>query len=92
MSNPETRIEQAFARWCSRNGHRCVKLIAAGQSGFPDRTVFTSDGRIVFLEFKQPDGRLSKQQVQWAAFLGRHWPMFVVTSVEEAKEAITGQG
>lgn len=61
----ESAIENAFVRWCRQQGHVCLKLTAESVRGFPDRTVFTADGRIVFIEFKQPGGRPSIHQKQW---------------------------
>lgn len=63
--NPETRIEQAFVRWCHQRGIPCLKLKAEGIRGFPDRTVFLKK-RIVFIEFKTPNGVLSEHQKRMA--------------------------
>jgi len=52
----EKTIEQAFVRWCKREGIVQKKLADLGGSGFPDRTVFLGGGRIVCIEFKRPRG------------------------------------
>jgi hypothetical protein len=59
--NPETRIEQAFYRWCCERGIPCLKVKAEGVRGFPDRMVLLNK-RIVFIEFKTPNGILSEHQ------------------------------
>lgn len=61
----ESKIEDAFCQWCTDNGHEALKLRPPTGRGFPDRTVLTGDGRVVFLEFKAPGGRPSIHQMRW---------------------------
>ncbi len=60
----EAAIENRFVRWCQKQNIPCLKLAIVNGRGWPDRTVLLPDGRIVFLEFKRPDGdgKVSAQQ------------------------------
>lgn len=61
--NPESRIEQAFCRWCASKSIPCLKVQAIGVRGFPDRLILLQ-GKVVFIEFKTPTGVLSEHQIR----------------------------
>lgn len=85
MKRLESSIESAFVRWCKVRRILCLKLVPFGFSGFPDRTVITLDGRIVFIEFKRSGGKLSPGQVKWQRVLTEYRQRVVVAySVEDA--------
>ena len=68
--NPESSIEARFRRWVqARYGGLCMKL--AGPRGWPDRVTILPNGRVVFMEFKTPDGRASVHQELWIERLRR---------------------
>ena len=85
----EKSIEQAFVKWAESEGYFALKLSIQGRRGFPDRTVFLRDGRVLFLEFKRPGGKPSLHQLDWIQRLKAygHRPL-IVYSVEEAKQAV----
>jgi hypothetical protein len=86
---PEASLERSVVAWCSRHGHRCLKL--RGSRGWPDRTVFLSGGGIVFLELKSRRGRLSAHQQREIAWLRREgYHVAVCRTLDEVKKAIEG--
>ena len=55
----------------------------------PDLQVFLPDGRSVFMEVKDEDGRVSPEQKEWFGYLGDAGiPGYVVRSLVEAKNII----
>lgn len=44
---------------------RLLKWVSPGESGVPDRILILPKGRVMFLEFKKPGGRLSPRQQLW---------------------------
>lgn len=60
----EDDIESAFCRYAVSHGCLCEKLILKAGRGWPDRTLITPNGHIVFIEFKKPTGGLSRQQIE----------------------------
>lgn len=86
--NPESRIEQSFARWCSQRNIPCLKVQAIGVRGFPDRLVLLQ-GMVVFIEFKTPTGVLSEHQIRCHARLkSLGLEIHVCRSKQEAIDAI----
>ena len=61
--------ERQFARHCESIGVSCLKLRIDGRDGFPDRTLLLPNGRIGFVEFKQPGKQLRPQQRLWKGLL-----------------------
>lgn len=89
---PETRTEQKFVDWCKENRIRQRKLQDQGEVGFPDRSVFLGTGRVVYIEFKAPDGDTSvKQDLAIEELLGLGCKVLVTDSAEEAIEWIMSQ-
>jgi len=60
----ERDIERKVVKWCRGVGLICVKLTPTGQTGWPDRAIILSGGRILWIEFKRPGGVISPKQ-QW---------------------------
>lgn len=86
MAGPENRIESAFVTWCrEKHGIDCRKLKDAGKNFFPDRSIILPGGRIICIEFKSPDGHLSKGQERCIEELrGLGVPVLVTCDKEEA--------
>ena len=59
----ESDIERLLVDGVERIGGACIKL---GQDGWPDRLVVLSDGRVVWVELKRPDGQVDPLQ-KWRA-------------------------
>ena len=56
-------IEKPFVSFSKKHKCKAYKLVFFVGRGFPDRTVLCPGGRILFIEFKTPTGRLSAHQV-----------------------------
>jgi hypothetical protein len=83
----EKTDEAAFRKWCKLRGWMCLKLKLVAGRGFPDRTILMSGGRVVFIEFKTPNGEISPHQHWWIGVLEKlGFPITVVASDEEAKQ------
>lgn len=87
MAGPEAQIERHFAAYADKRGCKCLKLL--GPPGWPDRTLLLPGGQVVFMEFKRPDGKLSRRQNFWlGALRGMGFRAVVVRSLEEAREIL----
>ncbi len=61
-----------------------LKLILFAGVGFPDRTILCN-GKIFFIEFKQPGKTLDPPQVKWKKLLTRlGFKVYVCTSSKQA--------
>jgi hypothetical protein len=60
----EKDLDQYLVKQCRKHGIYCRKMVAVGQTGFPDR-MLAYCGFIVFLELKRPKGvwKLSAKQI-----------------------------
>lgn len=69
----------------------CYKFISPGNSGVPDRIIFLPKGRIIFVELKTKNGRLSKlQKVQIKRLKNLGQDVRVLYGLEEVKEFLNG--
>lgn len=59
----ESAIEGTICRWAEMEGWTARKLKYIGRRAAADR-LFYGHGRLVLIEFKDPDGELSALQVQ----------------------------
>lgn len=81
----EKNLELYLTRKARERGWKCYKLIAKGHRGFPDRTVLTNCGRIIFVELKMPGGKVTDLQ---ARFIRRLRDMGFEAHVARTKEDI----
>ncbi len=80
----EAAIEDYLTAYASKRGCLCLKLALVGQRGWPDRTLITPFGRVMCVEVKTPEGKLTKQQRRWIDRLKvRGVPVHVVRSNED---------
>ena len=64
----------------------CKVYDASGAGrGFPDTVVSTPDGRVLLVEIKMPNGKLTKAQVDFH----RDFPVEIVRTVQQAVELVT---
>ena len=83
MSGPEARLEAACCRRAKSRGLWALKLWPL-VTGLPDRLFLIPGGRVWLVEFKAPDGRVSKRQAVVHAHLrALGFPVSVVRSREE---------
>jgi hypothetical protein len=59
----DKQLDQYLVKQCRKHDIYCRKLVAVGQTGFPDRFL-AADGQVVLMELKRPDGqgKLSAKQ------------------------------
>ena len=67
----ESPIEARLSREVKHAGGLCLKWVSPGCTGVMDRIVLLPGGRVIFVELKQPGGRLSERQKWMADALAR---------------------
>ena len=67
----ESQIEARLSREVKHAGGLCLKWVSPGCTGVMDRIVLLPGGRVIFVELKQPGGRLSERQKWMADALAR---------------------
>ena len=65
----EADLEARLVRGAKAVGGVAYKFVSPGSVGVPDRLVVLPGGKIVFVELKAEDGRLSRMQVYQIAQL-----------------------
>lgn len=90
MAEKEGTIEHRIKKYVEGLGGRCEKLVLASEMGFPDRTIFLRDGRILFIEIKRPEkAKTYYMQLVWQQRLqNRGFVCEFVTSVEDVARLI----
>lgn len=58
----EKDIERRLVLEIRKMGGLCLKFTSPGLAGVPDRIVILPGGRVIFVEMKAQNGRLSQQQ------------------------------
>lgn len=58
----EKTLEEGMRKKIVELGGLCYKFTSPGNSGVPDRIVILPGGKIIFVELKKEDGRLSALQ------------------------------
>lgn len=82
----ESDIEQKFVDWATGKELMPVKLNLIGRRGMPDRMILGHHGEMLFIEFKRPNGVVTKLQKHTQQILeGRGFKVFIVDSFEQAK-------
>lgn len=67
----ESQIEARLSREVKHAGGLCLKWVSPGCTGVMDRIILLPGGRVIFVELKQPGGRLSERQKWMADALAR---------------------
>lgn len=79
----ERDVERRLGMLAARRGGWSVKWVAPGVMGVPDRLVFLPDGRLFFVEVKQPGGVTHGAQPLIHQRLTRlGWPVHVVDDAD----------
>ncbi len=88
MARLESSIERAVVKYAKSKGVLVRKLNGEGERGWPDR-MFLYQGKVLFLEFKQPGKKPTPLQEAKIAELCRHgfWADWA-DSVEEGRRLI----
>lgn len=61
----ELDIESEFVKYAKSLGCKPIKLIVLNMRGWPDRSVFCPNGKVIFIEFKKKNKYLSPTQKPW---------------------------
>ena len=79
------KIIEAYLRKRIKDlGGACFKFLSPGNSGVPDRICVMRDGQIIFVECKQPNGRLSNiQEIQIARLRKLGCKVLIIWSKED---------
>ena len=87
MNALEKEIERKLVDLVKKHGGRCEKLVNAGFSGFPDRSLLFPGGVIIFVETKRPKGgRYSALQDKWRDWLiALGFPYHRIKDVEQLR-------
>lgn len=90
MAKLETKIESDFATFVHKSTDcKCIKLLPS-LLGIPDRMVIGPSRLIFFIEFKRPGEGPKRIQLHIHNLLRSYgFNVYVCTSVEEAKKALT---
>jgi hypothetical protein len=86
MHRREAYIEKEVCKYAKTLGWRPRKVQYVGRRGAPDRWFTASGGRLVIIEFKDPNGKLSVAQKREIAYLrANDFSVYVVDSIEEGR-------
>lgn len=81
----EAQIEKRVSEHAKRKGWLVYKFQSPAQRGVPDR-IFLKDGRAMFIEFKAPGKRATKQQLAThEKFREQGFDVFVIDDVSAGK-------
>lgn len=58
----EKQIENYLREQVKKMGGKAYKFVSPGNAGVPDRIVVLPGGRVIFVELKSPEGRLTVLQ------------------------------
>lgn len=82
----ESKIERDGTTYARSLGWLPFKFVSPSQVGVPDK-LFLRDGVCVFVEFKAPDGVISKIQMAIHRMMRTHgFPVYIVSSIEDGKK------
>ena len=82
----ERDIENYMRQEVVKMGGLFYKFTSPGNRGVPDRIVILPDGRVVFVELKTKEGRLSElQKYQIKQLEKRNVMVFVVKGMDEVR-------
>ena len=85
----ESQIERAVCLYARSVGMMAYKFVSPGRAGVPDRIFLTADGKVFFVEFKAPDGKLRPLQKNEHRVIRKHGhDVYVVDSVLDGKQLI----
>lgn len=85
----ESKIEKTSRLLAQKRGWFQVKIEKANINGFPDR-LFIKDGRTVYVEFKNDNGRLRPEQDRVIAQMREHGAEVYVISTKEEADVVFG--
>ena len=85
----ESRLEDKVLKISNSLRCLCIKLVAVGLYGFPDRTIICPGSRIFFVELKQEGKKEKKRQAWWHRTLRRYgFKVYVVDRVAQFEKIL----
>jgi hypothetical protein len=91
MAN-EAKIVQQCRKYLISIGYYPINLITVTPSGIPDGLYISPEGKTLWIEYKDPHGRLSKIQEYRIEQLRKYkQTVWVIRSLEELKEKLNGE-
>jgi len=88
----ERDIEKKSCQWAVAQGWMSMKLVSSNHRSVMDR-MFVRRGRVVFIEFKTPKGKLTDGQTrEIARFRAAGAEVHVARSLEDVKKILTEPG
>jgi hypothetical protein len=85
----EKSIEKAVVDYAKKRGCLVRKMNGMGARSWPDRMFITPTGRVFFIEFKRPGGKLTEGQAAMLDDLrGRHVGASVEDDVVQGKQIV----
>lgn len=86
----ESKIEKTSRLIAQKYGWFQIKIEKASINGFPDR-LFIKEGRTVYVEFKNDNGRLRPEQDRVISQMREHGAEVYVISTKEEADVVFGQ-
>lgn len=85
----ESKIEAYLKKEITELNGLCLKWVAPGTRGVPDRIIIMPKGKTYFVEMKQENGRLDKlQQYVHKQFATRDHEVYVLWSKSDVNEFV----
>ena len=86
-STPEGKIEDYAAKLAAQHRYHFMKFVS-GETGVPDRIIVADGAKVVFMELKQVNGRLSeRQKLKINAIRRKGAVVYIPFSKEDVKAA-----
>ena len=85
----ESEIEKAVNAYAISRGWVPIKFTSPNLQGVPDQIYIGFGEKVLFIEFKQSNGKLSKNQIRVAnKFRLRGVQVHVIDNIEDGKELV----
>jgi len=82
----ERDIEMAVCRYAKKKGWLAYKFTSPSRRSVPDRILLQPGGRAIFIEFKRPGGKPTKNQLREInRIIDQEFLAVIVDSVEQGK-------
>lgn len=89
----ETKLEQYLVKEVKKQNGLCLKWIAPGTKGVPDRIVVMPNGKTYYVELKQPKGRIDPlQKYMHRQLEERGHKVYVLWTKEQVNEFVKKLG
>ena len=88
LGKREAPIEKRASEEITKRGGKCIKIVAVGMRGFPDRMILLP-GLIFFAEFKKPKGgKISPHQLKWQKLITYFGFKFLFITSDENLDSV----